>query len=31
MDGIMDENQLTFVKKYEIVKPLIYRIDCHDK
>ena len=36
----MDENQLTIVKKYEIVKPLIHKIDsikescyrdCHDK
>ena len=31
MDSIIDENQLTIVKKYEIVKPLIYKIDCHDK
>ena len=40
MDGIMDENQLTIVKKCEIIKPLIHRIDsiidncyrdCHNK
>ena len=36
----MDENQLTIVKKYEIIKPLFHKVDaivdscyrdCHDK
>ena len=40
MNGIMNENQLTFVKEYEFDKPLIHMIDsiidncirdCHRK
>ena len=27
MKGIMNENQLIIVKKYEIIKPLIHKID----
>ena len=27
MKGIMNDNQLTIVKKYEIIKPLIHKID----
>ena len=28
MNGIMDENQLTFVKNYEFFKPLLHKIDA---
>ena len=40
MNGIMNENQLTIVKKHDIIKPLIHKIfsifdncyrDCHNK
>ena len=40
MDGVMNENQLTIVKEYDIDEPLIQKIDsiieksigdCHDK
>ena len=40
MNGIMNENQLTIVKEYEIIEPLIHKIDsmidncisdCHNK
>ena len=27
MNDIMNENQLTIVKEYEIIKPLIHKID----
>ena len=28
MNGIVDENQLNFVEKYEIFKPLFLKIDA---
>ena len=40
MNGIMDENQITIVKTYEIIKPFFHKIDaiidnsyrdCHSK
>ena len=40
MNGIVDENRITFVKKYEIFKPPFHKIDaiiencyrhCHNK
>ena len=40
MNGIMNGNQLAIVKKYEVIKPLVHKIDsridncyrgCHNK